>query len=151
MWAMCCIRTFCPKSLLFAVCHLGEISVEEFQDAFDNVGRNKPTQWLLAAISDNSGVTQTGLADRDGASRRTFLQLVKASRYGRTEKGFIDINILVVFENYQYSSKTGSNESCKNYPRKSALTRRRERRRSSSSISKTPPTSSTRSRVAGGC
>ena len=43
--------------------HLDEISVEELQDALDNVEGNKPTQRLLAAIAYKNGVTQTELAE----------------------------------------------------------------------------------------
>jgi chromosome segregation and condensation protein ScpB len=43
--------------------HLDEISVEELQDALDNVEEKKPTQRLLAAIAYKNGVTQTELAE----------------------------------------------------------------------------------------
>ncbi len=41
--------------------HLGEISVEELQDALNNVDGKKPTQRLLAAIAYKNGFTQTEL------------------------------------------------------------------------------------------
>jgi chromosome segregation and condensation protein ScpB len=43
--------------------HLNRISVEELQDALDNVDGKKPTQRLLAAIAYKNGVTQTELAE----------------------------------------------------------------------------------------
>ncbi|GAB7011538.1 hypothetical protein JCM31271_34810 [Halorubrum trueperi] len=52
--------------------HLDEISVEELQDALDNVDGNKPTQRLLAAIAYKNGVTQTELADWHDTGRRTI-------------------------------------------------------------------------------
>jgi transposase len=52
--------------------HLDEISVEELQDALDNVEGNKPTQRLLAAIAYKNGVTQTELAEWYGTGRRTI-------------------------------------------------------------------------------
>jgi transposase len=52
--------------------HLDEISVEELQDALDNVAGNKPTQRLLAAIAYKNGVTQTELAEWYGTGRRTI-------------------------------------------------------------------------------
>jgi hypothetical protein len=39
--------------------HPDEISVEELQDALDNVDGKKPTKRLLAAIAYKNGVTQT--------------------------------------------------------------------------------------------
>ncbi len=52
--------------------HLDEISVEELQDALDNVDGNKPTQRLLAAIAYKNGVTQTELAEWHDTGRRTI-------------------------------------------------------------------------------
>ncbi len=52
--------------------HLDEISVEELQDALDNVEGNKPTQRLLAAIAYKNGVTQTELAEWHDTGRRTI-------------------------------------------------------------------------------
>ncbi|GAB7010242.1 hypothetical protein JCM31271_21850 [Halorubrum trueperi] len=55
-----------------AMDHLDEISVEELQDALDNVEENKPTQRLLAAIAYKNGVTQTELAEWHDTGRRTI-------------------------------------------------------------------------------
>jgi transposase len=52
--------------------HLDEISVEELQDALDNVEGNKPTQRLLAAIAYKNGVTQSELAEWHDTGRRTI-------------------------------------------------------------------------------
>jgi len=52
--------------------HLDEISVEELQDALDNVEGNKPTQRLLAAIAYKNGLTQTELAEWHDTGRRTI-------------------------------------------------------------------------------
>ena len=57
--------------------HLDEISVEELQDALDNVDGNKPTQRLLAAIAYKNGVTQTELAEWYDVQRRTIYSLLK--------------------------------------------------------------------------
>ncbi len=52
--------------------HLDEISVEELQDALDNVDGKKPTQRLLAAIAYKNGVTQTELSEWYDVQRRTI-------------------------------------------------------------------------------
>jgi len=52
--------------------HLDEISVEELQDALDNVEGKKPTQRLLAVIAYKNGVTQTELAGWYDVQRRTI-------------------------------------------------------------------------------
>ena len=52
--------------------HLDEISVEELQNALDNVEESKPTQRLLAAIAYKNGVTQTELAEWHDTGRRTI-------------------------------------------------------------------------------
>lgn len=57
--------------------HLDEISVEELQDALDNVEGNKPTQRLTAAIAYKKGVTQTELAEWYGVQRRTIYSWLK--------------------------------------------------------------------------
>ncbi|MGM0717960.1 MAG: IS630 family transposase [Halobacteriota archaeon] len=57
--------------------HLDEISVEELQDALDNVNEKKPTQRLLAAIAYKSGVTQTELAEWYDVQRRTIYSWLK--------------------------------------------------------------------------
>jgi len=57
--------------------HLTEISVEELQDALDNVDGKKPTQRLLAAIAYKNGVTQTELTEWYGVQRRTIYNWLK--------------------------------------------------------------------------
>ena len=57
--------------------HLDEISVEELQDALDNVEEKKPTQRLLAAIAYKNGVTQTELAEWYDVQRRTIYSWLK--------------------------------------------------------------------------
>ena len=57
--------------------HLDEISVEELQDALDNVEGKKPTQRLLAAIAYKNGVTQTELAKWYDVQRRTIYSWLK--------------------------------------------------------------------------
>lgn len=39
------------RLLQYATDHLDEITVEQLQDALDNVDGSKPTQWLLDAIA----------------------------------------------------------------------------------------------------
>ena len=57
--------------------HLDEISVEELQDALDNVDEKKPTQRLLAAIAYKNGVSQTELAEWYDVQRRTIYNWLK--------------------------------------------------------------------------
>ncbi len=57
--------------------HLDEISVEELQNALDNVDAKKPTQRLLAAIAYKNGVTQTELAEWYDVQRRTIYSWLK--------------------------------------------------------------------------
>ena len=57
--------------------HLDEISVNELQDALDNVAGSKPTQRLLAAIAYKNGVTQTELAEWHDTGRRTIYSWLK--------------------------------------------------------------------------
>jgi len=57
--------------------HLDEISVEELQDALDNVDGKKPTQRLLAAIAYKNDVTQTELAEWYDVQRRTIYNWLK--------------------------------------------------------------------------
>jgi transposase len=57
--------------------HLDEISVEELQDALDNVDGKKPTQRLLAAIAYKNGVTQTELAEWYDVQRRSIYNWLK--------------------------------------------------------------------------
>jgi chromosome segregation and condensation protein ScpB len=53
--------------------HLDEVTVEELQDALDNVEENKPTQRLLASIAYKNGVTQTELAEWHETDRSALL------------------------------------------------------------------------------
>ena len=57
--------------------HLDEITVEELQDALDNVDDKKPTQRLLAAIAYKNGVTRTELAEWYDVQRRTIYSWLK--------------------------------------------------------------------------
>ncbi|QCC44579.1 IS630 family transposase [Halobacterium salinarum] len=57
--------------------HLDEITVEELQDALDNVDGKKPTQRLLAVIAYKNGVTQTELAEWYDVQRRTIYSWLK--------------------------------------------------------------------------
>ncbi len=57
--------------------HLDEISVEELQDALDNVDGKKPTQRLLAAIAYKNGIQQTELAEWYDVERRTIYSWLK--------------------------------------------------------------------------
>jgi transposase len=57
--------------------HLDDISVEELQDALDNVDGKKPTQRLLAAIAYKNGVAQTELAEWCDIQRRTIYSWLK--------------------------------------------------------------------------
>jgi transposase len=51
---------------------LGEIVVEELQDALNDVDSTKQIQRLLAAIAYKNGVTQTDLAEWHATGRRTI-------------------------------------------------------------------------------
>jgi transposase len=80
--------------------HLDEISVEELQDALDNVEGKKPAERLLAAIAYKNGVEQAELAEWYDVQRRTIYNWLKrldtdeslehavvdAHRSGRTRK-----------------------------------------------------------------
>lgn len=57
--------------------HLDELSVEELQQALDNVEGKKPAQRLIAAIAYKNGVTQTELAEWYGVERRTIYSWLK--------------------------------------------------------------------------
>ena len=57
--------------------YLDDISVEELQDALDNVDRKKPVERLLAAIAYKNGVTQTELAEWYDVQRRTIHNWLK--------------------------------------------------------------------------
>ncbi|WP_417750610.1 helix-turn-helix domain-containing protein [Salinibaculum marinum] len=52
--------------------HLDEISVDELQDALDNVDSKRRTERLLAAIAYKNGVSQTELAEWHDVQRRTI-------------------------------------------------------------------------------
>ncbi len=51
---------------------LEDVTVEELQDALDDVEGKKPTQRLLAAIAYKHGVSQTELAEWHGVQRKTI-------------------------------------------------------------------------------
>jgi hypothetical protein len=51
---------------------LDEISIDELQDALDDVDGKKPTQRLLMSIAYKSGVTLTELAEWYDVQRRTI-------------------------------------------------------------------------------
>lgn len=57
--------------------HLNEVSVEDLQQALDNVEDKKTIQRLLAAIAYKNGVTQTELAEWYGVERRTIYSWLK--------------------------------------------------------------------------
>ena len=57
--------------------HLDEISVEDLQQALDNVEGKKPTQRLLAAIAYKNGVTQIELAEWYDVERKTIYNWLK--------------------------------------------------------------------------
>jgi transposase len=57
--------------------HLDEISVEDLQNALDNVDGKKPTQRLLAAIAYKNGVPQIELAEWYGVERKTIYNWLK--------------------------------------------------------------------------
>ena len=57
--------------------HLDEISVEELQDALDNVERKKPTERLLAAIAYKNGVKQAELAEWYDVHQKTIYNWLK--------------------------------------------------------------------------
>ncbi len=57
--------------------HLDEISIEELQDALDNVEGKKPTERLLAAIAYKNGVAQDELAEWYGVHQKTIYNWLK--------------------------------------------------------------------------
>jgi len=82
--------------------HLDEISVKELQDALENVGGNKPTQRLLAAIAYKNGVTQTELAEWHDTGRRTIYSWLKRLDTDKSlEQAVADGKRTVEKENYQ--------------------------------------------------
>jgi len=132
--------------------HLDEISVEELQDALDNVDGKNPTQRLLAAIAYKNGVTQTELAEWYDVQRRTSTAGSSDSTLtSRLSKPFLMINELGGSENSQKHSKKILKKPFTNHLKRWELTRRRGRRRSPKNISKKRTASSTQSRAVGGC
>lgn len=63
---------------------LDETSVKELQNTLDNVKRNKPTQWFLAAIAYKYGVTQIELAEWQDIGRRTIYNWLKRFDIGES-------------------------------------------------------------------
>jgi transposase/DNA-binding PadR family transcriptional regulator len=57
--------------------HLDEITVEELQDALDNVERKKPAERLVAAIAYKNGVTQDELSERYDVRQKTIYRWLK--------------------------------------------------------------------------
>jgi len=73
--------------------HLEDISVDELQDALDNVEKKKPTQRLLAAIAYKNGVTKTELAEWYDVQRRTIYNwLMRLDRDESLEQTVTDAN-----------------------------------------------------------
>lgn len=70
--------------------HLDEITIEELQQALNEVERKKPTQRLLAAIAYKNGVTQTELAEWYGVQRRTIYSWLKRLKSEPLEQAVID-------------------------------------------------------------
>jgi transposase len=62
--------------------HFDELSVEELQQALDEVEGKKPTQRLMVAIAYKHGVTQTELAEWYGVQRRTVYNWLKRFEQG---------------------------------------------------------------------
>lgn len=52
--------------------HLETVSLSDLQQALDDIGGNKPTKRLIAAIAYKNGVTQSELADWFGVQRKTI-------------------------------------------------------------------------------
>ncbi|RRJ31988.1 transposase [Halocatena pleomorpha] len=57
--------------------HIEDISLEDLQQALDQVEGKKPAMRLLAAIAYKNGVTQTELAEWYGVQRRTVYSWLK--------------------------------------------------------------------------
>jgi hypothetical protein len=132
--------------------HLDQISVEELQDALDNVDGKKPAQRLLAAIAYKNGVTQTksypgGTVFSGGRFTAGSIDSTPTSRLSRPP---MMINELEESEKHQKRSNKNSKRLFTNHLEKSVSTRRRGRRRSSSNSSRKPTAWSTRSRAVGG-
>jgi len=72
--------------------HLDEISVEDLQQALDNVEGKKPTQRLLAAIAYKNGVPQTELAEWYGVERKTIYNWLKRLDAESLEQAATDVH-----------------------------------------------------------
>ncbi len=57
--------------------HLEAISLDELQEALENVDEKRPTQRLMTAIAYKNGITQTELAEWYGVERRTIYSWLK--------------------------------------------------------------------------
>ncbi|EMA53268.1 transposase [Halococcus salifodinae DSM 8989] len=70
--------------------HLDDISIEELQEALDEVNAAKPAQRLLAAIAYKNGITQTELAEWYGVQRRTIYSWLKRLDDGPLDQAVVD-------------------------------------------------------------
>ena len=132
--------------------HLDEISVEELQDALDNVDGNKPIQRLLAAIAYKNGVTQTELAEWYDVQRRTIYSWLKRLDTDESlEQAVSDDKRTGRKRKLSELQQENSKRSFTNHLKRSGSTRRRGRRRSFKSILKKRTASNTHVRVVGGC
>lgn len=122
--------------------HLDDISVEELQDALDNVEGKKPTERLLAAIAYKNGVAQTELAEWYDVQRRIIYNWLKRLDADESlEYAAVDVIILEKRGNCQNHSNKISKKLSTTYLKPSAPTRRR----SSSNFSRKYTTWSTHS------
>ncbi len=138
--------------MLPVIDQLNEISVEELQEALDNVDGNKPTQRLLAAIAYKNGVTQTELAEWYDTERKTIYNwLNRFDTDEPLEQAVTDAHRSGRKRKISENSKKSLNKQSTNHPKRSALTRRRGRRRSHKNILKKCTASTTQSQAAGGC
>ncbi|GAB7018778.1 hypothetical protein JCM18750_16390 [Halostagnicola bangensis] len=71
------IRINCPHEYDTLMEHLNELSLEDLQEALEEVEGKKPTMRLLAAIAYKNGVTQTELAEWYDVERRTIYSWLK--------------------------------------------------------------------------
>ena len=132
--------------------HLDGISVEELQDALDNVEEKKPTERLLAAIAYKNGITQTELSEWYDVQRRTIYSWLKRLDTDESlEQAVSDAHRSGRKRKLSESQQEELNKPFTNRPRKSGSTRRRGRRRLPKNTSKKRTASSIRSRVVGGC
>lgn len=72
--------------------HLTEITVEELQQALDEVGEKTPTQRLIAAIAYKNGVTQTELAEWFDVERKTIYNWLRRFEERDLESAIRDEN-----------------------------------------------------------